>query len=533
MNVFLRRNGWAFATSIILTLLAITGALATHAFAGQDGDSTATVDAPTDEKTAPAAKADDHGHDHDGHGHDEHGAGGSTGSGHGGHDSIGKDLPLWTVIPFAALLLCIAVFPLTFHHWWESNISKGIVAALLALPIAVYLIGCQGEGGLHAVQHAAMEYVSFVLLLGALYVISGGIYIRGSLAGTTLSNTILMGIGAVLASIIGTTGASVVLIRPLLRANKTRVAKAHIVVFFIFVVSNCGGLLTPLGDPPLFMGFTKGVPFEWTAIHLFVQWFFVNAGLLLIFMFYDMSVFAREEKAREGSQLEEVMKHEPIGVDGMLNIVLLLGVVGAIIAYGILKWPFGILEGILALLAMVGYFATPKANHERNNFSFGPILEVAVLFAGIFITMAPAIQILNAWGNNQRDILGMTFGLSEPWQYFWATGVLSSFLDNAPTYITIAATACGSNGIDTTGASYLADFLKHDPAKSQSILAAISCGAVFMGANTYIGNGPNFMVKAIAEENGVKMPSFFGYMAYSGAILIPLFIAMTFLFFRG
>lgn len=503
---------WCHVVFAALICLATVSSIA-HAWQGGETETKRVESASAEEN---AAESTDSGETHAGATHD-----------------IGKDLPLWAMAPFAALLLAIAVFPLAFHHWWEQHANKGIVAGVLSVIVIGYLL-TTGAGGRHALTHAVQEYISFVLLLGALYVISGGIYIRGSLAGTTLSNAVLMLIGAVLASIIGTTGASVVLIRPLLRANKTRRAKAHIVVFFIFVVSNCGGLLTPLGDPPLFMGFTKGVPFEWTAIHLFEEWMFINAALIVAYILYDMVVFDREEKVRHGSQLEEVMKHEPLGIDGALNIVFLLGVVAAIFAHGHLKLPFGFLEGMLAGLAVVAYATTPPANRKRNNFSLSPMIEVAVLFAGIFITMAPAIQILNAWGRNERDIFGFTFGLSHPWQYFWATGLLSGFLDNAPTYVTLAATACGSKGISTEGSTYLLELLQTEPTQaSAKIMAAISCGAVFMGANTYIGNGPNFMVKAIAEENGVHMPSFFGYMLYSGAVLIPLFVAMTFIFFRG
>jgi Na+/H+ antiporter NhaD/arsenite permease-like protein len=339
----------------------------------------------------------------------------------------------------------------------------------------------------------------------------------------------------VLASFIGTTGASVLLIRPLLRANRTRRAKAHIVVFFIFVVSNCGGLLTPLGDPPLFLGFLKGVPFFWTMEHLWGEWLAVNLALLAVFHIYDELVFGREERARHGSQLEEVMKHEPLGIAGLFNFVWLAGIVATIYAAGHFAWPFGIAESIMALLAVVAFVTTPKAYHAANKFTFGPIIEVAVLFIGIFITMAPALQILNAWGSGEREqVLGITFGLSAPWHYFWTTGLLSSFLDNAPTYLTLAATACGQAGIHTgpEAGPYLLTFLQQHP-QDHRILAAISCGAVFMGANTYIGNGPNFMVKAIAEENGVRMPSFFGYMAYSMTILIPIFIGVTVVFFRA
>jgi Na+/H+ antiporter NhaD/arsenite permease-like protein len=370
-----------------------------------------------------------------------------------------------------------------------------------------------------------------VVLLGALYVISGGVYVSGSLNGTPLANTCLMGLGAVLASFIGTTGASVLLVRPLLRANQSRVNKAHIVIFFIFVVSNCGGLLTPLGDPPLFMGFMKGVPFLWTMEHLWQEWLVVNVVLLAIFHVWDEIIFAREEKERPGSQLEEVMKHEPLAIRGGLNFLFLAGVVAAVYGKGHFDWPWGVQEAIMALMAVLAYMTTAPANREGNKFTFSPIIEVAVLFLGIFVTMAPALQILNAWGSGHRDVLGMQFGMSQPWHFFWASGSLSSFLDNAPTYMTFAATAAGLKDIPADG-QYLRDFLARG-GDAVALLAAISCGAVFMGANTYIGNGPNFMVKAIAEENGVKMPSFFGYMLYSGGILIPIFVVVTWIFFRS
>jgi Na+/H+ antiporter NhaD/arsenite permease-like protein len=439
---------------------------------------------------------------------------------------MGAQLPLWTVLPFALLLLAIAVLPLAAGHWWEHNSNKGVVVAALALPVVLYLLAMWGMHGGHELFDKLKEYVSFIILLGALYVISGGIYVRGSLAGTPLSNTALLAIGALLASFIGTTGASVLLVRPLLRANKTREAKAHIVVFFIFVVSNCGGLLTPLGDPPLFLGFLKGVPFLWTMEHLWPQWLAVNVALLIVFNAYDQLVFDREERIRPGSQLEEVMQHEPLGIDGALNFLFLAGIVAAIFCSGQFDWPYGVQETLMAGLAVLAYLTTSAANRSANKFTFGPIIEVAVLFIGIFITMAPALQILNAWGQGQRlHDLG-PLAMDRPWQFFWASGALSSFLDNAPTYLTFAATAAGKEGVAVEGSNYLAQLLEKGPA-AVALLAAISCGSVFMGANTYIGNGPNFMVKAIAEENGVKMPSFFGYMAYSGAVLIPIFLLLT------
>jgi Na+/H+ antiporter NhaD/arsenite permease-like protein len=443
---------------------------------------------------------------------------------------MGAELELWTVLPFVILLLCIAILPLAAGHWWEHNRNKAIIAGTLSAIVAIYLIATHGAHGFHELLEKLKEYASFIILLAALYIISGGIYVKGSLNGTPLANTTLLAIGALLASFIGTTGASVLLIRPLLRANQSREAKAHIVVFFIFVVSNCGGLLTPLGDPPLFLGFLKGVPFLWTLEHLWPQWLVVNIALLAIFNVYDQIVLDREERARPGSQLEETMKHEPVGIEGMLNFAFLGGIVVAIFCSGQYHWPYGVQEGVMVAIAMLAYLTTPSANRVANKFTFGPIIEVAVLFIGIFITMAPALQILNAWGQNQRPDLGK-FGMDQPWQFFWASGMLSSFLDNAPTYLTFAATAAGQKGIAAEGPSYLAAYLATGP-QAVALLAAISCGAVFMGANTYIGNGPNFMVKAIAEENGVKMPSFFGYMAYSGAILIPIFIVVTVIFFR-
>ena len=439
--------------------------------------------------------------------------------------SLGSELPLWSVFPFAALLLSIAVLPLVARHFWERNSNKAIVSALCALPIVALLLS-RGDAGAHELLDKGREYVSFMILLGSLFVITGGVVVRGSLSGTPLLNTSILGLGAVLASVIGTTGASVLLVRPLLRANAPRVRKAHVVVFFIFVVSNCGGLLTPLGDPPLFLGFLRGVPFDWT-LRLSKEWAVVNAGLLVVFNVWDQVVFAREEKERAGSQLEEVMRHEPLRVEGGRSFAFLIALIGVILASGQgignggAPWPHGPAEALLVALSLACYVTTPRANFEANRFGFGPIVEVAVLFAGIFVTMAPALLLLNA--NAAR------LGVAEPWQFFWATGALSSFLDNAPTYLTFAATACGLQGIAPEG-RYLAEFLARG-GENATILAAISCGAVFMGANTYIGNGPNFMVKAIAEENGVRMPSFFGYMAYSAAVLLPLFALVTLLFF--
>ncbi len=448
---------------------------------------------------------------------------------------LGDVLPLVSVIPFAGLLLAIALLPLFAGHFWESNARKALVAAGFALPVALYLLVAHGGAGAHVLLEKGEEYAAFIVLLGSLYVITGGIHVGGSLSGTPLLNTALLALGAVLASIIGTTGASVLLIRPLLRANAPRERKVHLVVFFIFIVSNCGGLLTPLGDPPLFLGFLKGVPFAWT-LTLWKEWLFVNGALLVLFHLWDERVFDREEADRPGSQLEEVQHHAPLVITGRQNFLFLGGVVATIALAGVgfgndgKPWPFGVQEALMGLMTLGAWLTTRPGIRADNRFTFGPIVEVAVLFAGIFVTMAPALLILNAWGQGTRTIAGHGFGLSEPWQFFWASGGLSSFLDNAPTYLTFAATASGLHGVPLDDPRHLGDLLAKGPT-AVALLQAISCGAVFMGANSYIGNGPNFMVKAIAEEAGVKMPSFFGYMAYSTGVLVPLFVGVTFVFF--
>jgi Na+/H+ antiporter NhaD/arsenite permease-like protein len=442
------------------------------------------------------------------------------------HYSIASDISGWTALPFALLLLCIAILPLAAPRFWDSNRNKGLVVLALGFPVAAYLPLAFGAAGVHRLIDCASEYVSFLALLGSLYVITGGIHVSGSLSGTPLLNTALLGIGALLANVFGTTGASVLLVRPLLRANEPRERKAHIIVFFIFVVSNCGGLLTPLGDPPLFLGFLEGVPFTWT-LRLWLPWLIVNGALLAIFNVWDQIVFAREERERPGSQLEEVMEHAPLRIGGKRNFGFLLGIVAVIAASGSglgtggERWPFGIQESAMLAIAATAWWVTHHEHRRANRFDFAPIIEVAVLFAGIFVTMAPALLLLNARAPE--------LGLREPWQFFWAAGLLSSFLDNAPTYLTFAATACGIAGVPLEG-RYLTDFLALGP-ESARVLSAIATGSVFMGANSYIGNGPNFVVKAIAEQNGVSMPSFFGYMAYSGAVLLPLFTVVTFVAF--
>jgi Na+/H+ antiporter NhaD/arsenite permease-like protein len=402
-------------------------------------------------------------------------------------------------LPFVALLLAIAVLPLAAPHFWGSNLKKLAVAGALGLPVLVLYLRARPE----TLVHAALDYVSFIVLLGGLFVISGGILLEGDLEATTRTNAALLGIGALLASFVGTTGASMLLIRPLLQTNRERKRVAHTVVFFIFLVSNIGGCLTPLGDPPLFLGYLIGVPFAWT-LRLFVPWLFTVALVLAAYVAWDLREHAREAKSDLERDFYEV---RPLRVAGRDNLVLLLGVLAAV---ALLTAPWR--ELVIVGLAALSYRRTDPELRKANRFTFHPILEVAALFAGIFVTMLPALDILRA--------RGAELGVREPWQFFWATGALSSFLDNAPTYLTFLALAKGLGlAPEVVGVSH-------------EVLVAISLGAVFMGANTYIGNGPNFMVRSIAEERGVKMPSFGGYMLYSSAVLLPIFVIVTLVFFR-
>jgi len=428
---------------------------------------------------------------------------------------LGDRLPLWSVGPFAVMLLAIAVMPLVAERFWEHNRNKAVLSLVLGVPVAAWIATYDP----HTVGHTLVEYLEFMLLLGSLFVIAGGVVVRGTLAGTPGLNTGLLAMGAVLASLVGTTGASMLLIRPLLRANSVRRRVAHVVVFFIFVVSNGGGLLTPLGDPPLFLGFLRKVPFLWT-LRLLPEWLLVNGALLAIFYVVDSTLFRREDLATPGDLDELAVAHQvPLSIAGKRNFLYLAGVVGVLLVAGTYGLPFGVQEGGMLLMAGLSWFTTRRELRGENRFTWGPIVEVAVVFVGIFCTMIPALAILNARGG--------ALGIGEPWQFFWAAGLLSSFLDNAPTYLTFAAAASAIQGTD---AGNLATLIVTE--RGASLLAAISLGSVLMGANTYIGNGPNFMVKAIAEQSGVEMPGFFGYMAWSGAVLLPLFVVVTFLFLR-
>jgi len=407
-------------------------------------------------------------------------------------------LPLYAVLPFVLMLLVIAVFPLWLPHWWEHNRIKFLVACLLGLPIlALYALREP-----RALLHMGEEYLAFIILLAGLYVISGGVLLRSDLEAKPLTNTTFLALGSLLASVVGTTGASMLLIRPLLQTNRERTRVTHTVVFFIFTVSNIGGMLTPLGDPPLFLGYLQGVPFTWT-FRLWIHWALMLGVLLLLYFIWDTTQYAREPAA---AIVRDRTRIEPLRVHGLINALWLVGVVLAVAFIG--EPARGMI--ILALTGL-SLWSTPREIRRANGFTTYPIVEVAVLFFGIFLTMIPALELLRARGHE--------LGVREPWQFFWATGGLSSFLDNAPTYLAFLALGQGLRlPADVVGVP-------------NAILAAISVGAVAMGANTYIGNAPNFMVKSIAEQAGVKMPSFLGYMLYSGLVLIPLFGLVTLLFF--
>lgn len=439
-----------------------------------------------------------------------------------------------SVFPFVALLLMIAIFPLLpkVHHWWHANHNKLLVAGFCGIAgMAMYLLP---TGDWHTVVHTYVEFLSFIALLASLFVISGGIYFTGPFAGFPHVNALFLGLGAVLANIMGTTGASMLLIRPLLMANQARQHKTHLMIFFIFIVANCGGLLTPLGDPPLYLGFLHGVPFGWT-LQLWPEWLFMVGTLLFAFLMLDSWHFVREElKTQEEltRTLDKQASGERFRLEGKLNLVFLVGVIAVILGAGyiISPWLHGITDAgtaelgtklfqaiAMGILAVLAFVTTPTKIREANHFSFEPILEVACLFIGIFGAMIPALKILEAKGS--------ALALSTPGQYYWATGILSGFLDNAPTYLTFVTLGASQNGLT---AGQLGQFAQQFPA----LLAAISTGAVFMGALTYIGNGPNFMVKAMAEHAGVKMPSFLGYLLWSGIFLLPLLLLSHLLFFR-
>jgi Na+/H+ antiporter NhaD/arsenite permease-like protein len=441
-------------------------------------------------------------------------------------EQLGEALSIWLVLPFAGLLLSIAILPLTAEHWFEKNRNRAIVAAVFGVPVVLYLLVRFGSEGLTEVLYTGEEYISFIVLLTALFTISGGIYLTGNLLGTPLTNVGFLLVGAVLANFIGTTGAAMVLVRPLLRANSERHHTKHVVIFFIFVVANIGGLLTPLGDPPLFLGFLRGIDFFWT-LRLLPQWAMTVGLTVAVFAALDYRAY-RKEGAK--SIREDIADYVPMRIAGKVNILFLGGVIGAVLlskplatAGESIHFPF-LREVIMGIMIFLSLRLGPSGPRKANHFSWAPILEVAIIFAGIFAAMIPALAILKARGGE--------LGLVEPWHFFWSTGVLSSFLDNAPTYLTFTSTAQGYLGIDQMSGLMETTVIESIGRAPAAFLAAISCGAVFMGANSYIGNAPNFMVKSIAENSGLKMPSFFGYMAYSAAVLLPIFLVVTLVFFR-
>lgn len=437
---------------------------------------------------------------------------------------------LWS-LPFIGILLSIATGPLLFPHTWEHHYGKFATfwSACVIVPLFIY---AGSAGASEALLHTILlEYIPFILLLFALYTIAGGIFLEGNLRGTPAANTLLLLIGAVLASFVGTTGASMILIRPLLRANDDRVYRVHTVVFFIFLVSNIGGALTPLGDPPLFVGFLKGVDFFWTTKFLLTETLFVAGIVLLAFFVLDMVLHRREERMHHPL---DPTPDSSLRIRGLFNFVWIGAVIAAILMSA--SWKPGVAftiagvpvetqnivrDVIFVLAALASLKFTPDIFRKANGFDWGPIKEVAKLFACIFICIVPVIAILKAGEKGAfAPLVALVTnddGSANNLMYFWLTGVLSSFLDNAPTYLVFFELAGGDPKVLMTTAA--------------STLAAISTGAVFMGANTYIGNAPNFMVYAIARGDGVRMPSFFGYMLWSGAVLLPVLLLCGWIFF--
>ncbi len=457
---------------------------------------------------------------------------------HGLHD-IGTELHVWAALPFAGILLSIALCPLLLPHFWHNHFGK--ISAFWALLFAApFLFFYQDVAVYHILHIYLIDYIPFIILLWGLFTVAGGIVIRGSLKGTPALNTMMLLIGTILASCVGTTGAAMVMIRPVLRANKDRLKKTHVVCFFIFLVANIGGSLTPLGDPPLFLGFLHNVPFFWVTTGILPHMLTASALLLALFFIVDTLYYRKEKKQVHAESVEEKI---PFKIEGIINFIFLAGVVILVLMSG--YWKPGHLNVIgvhleyqsivrdlgIITIGILSLVFTSRRLREANDFSWFPIMEVAKLFAGIFMTIIPALAILKA--GSAGALSGLVSIVKESCHYFWVTGVLSSFLDNAPTYLTFFNLALGKLGI-TEAMVPGALAAKAATAHPEFImyLKAISAGAVFMGANTYIGNAPNFMVKSIAEEAGVNMPSFFGYMIrYSIPILIPVFILVTFIFF--
>jgi Na+/H+ antiporter NhaD/arsenite permease-like protein len=467
------------------------------------------------------------------HGNNTAGEADNKPGGHGaGHANLGTMLPLWSCIPFACMLLSIALCPLLMPEFWHHHFGKisALWAAALGIP---FLIAFKGDA-LYEILHIILaDYVPFIILLWSLYTVSGGILLRGKLRGTPVVNVTMLIIGTLLASWMGTTGAAMLMIRPFLRANNYRKNRTFMVVFFIFLVANVGGSLTPLGDPPLFLGFLHGVSFFWT-FNVLPHMLTVAILLLVIYFILDTYHYRKENV----SAPEEDDVQQPLKLEGMHNFILLAGVVGSVLVSGMVDWgqvnTFGVhravqdwvRDGLLIVMGLLSLLTTKVSLREDNDFTWFPIVEVAYLFIGIFITMIPCLLILKAGSHGALAFL--VNGVTQPLHFFWVTGALSSFLDNAPTYLTFFNTALGSFYSTMTEAQAVPLLMT----EKAIYLKAISAGAVFFGACSYIGNAPNFMVRSISEEAGTTMPSFFGYIAkYSLIFLIPSFLVVTFIFF--
>ena len=457
---------------------------------------------------------------------------------------LGRALRLWTAGPFAGILLSIALFPLLAPQFWARHYHRVAVGWAMAVALP-FVMSHQQLAVYKIVEVLLIDYLPFLTLIWGLYTVSGGILLRGSLVGTPGVNTAMIAIGTVLASLMGTTGASMLLVRPLIRANAGRRRNAHVFVFFIFLVSNIGGVLTPLGDPPLFLGFLHGVPFFWT-LELWPQALATAAIVLAVFYAVERAMYDTEMPgAHRGAPVPAHGHHTGrLRIEGGHNLLYLAGILGAVLLSG--SWDAGrtgvygvpvehrnmVRDLTILSMGLLSVYTTKRYIREDNGFSWHAIREVGFLFFGIFMTIIPVLMILR---EGVHGAMGPVIAhVTAPWHYFWITGALSSFLDNAPTYLTFFNLALGQYGLSEATASAVLRGLSSDPAASSFAwsLRAISCGAVFMGANSYIGNAPNFMVLSIAQENGVKMPSFFGYMAWSAAVLIPSFLLVTWVFFR-
>lgn len=522
------RSAPAILAAFLAIALAVSLAVAAPALGDQD---TGHTDAGQTE--GPPAE-------HGAVGHGDHGGD----HGHGHVDPVGL-LPLWSAIPFVCILLSIALFPLLAPHFWHHHFPKvaAFWAVLFAVPFLVWDVTAASGAIIHIVL---VDYVPFIILLWGLYTIAGGIYIGGNLQGKPVVNATLLLIGTFLASLIGTTGAAMVLIRPLLRANAWRRSQVHVVIFFIFLIANIGGSLTPLGDPPLFLGFLHGVPFFWVTKALLPHMLVATAMVLGTFLVVDTLLYRRETATPPASKSEGGVR-----IEGLHNLLFLLGVMVAVVLSGSLRLPeVTVFRGgahpvvvplqnwlkdvIIIAMGLLSLRTTARVLREKNGFSWAPIQEVAYLFAGIFITIIPALAILKA--GSEGALAGLVGAVHGPVRFFWATGSLSAFLDNAPTYLTFFNAALGDLGATEAMVPGMLGYASKLATLNTEFvldLQAISAGAVFMGAMTYIGNAPNFMVKSIAEESGIAMPSFFGYLfKWSAPVLLPVFVVITLVFFR-